>query len=705
MTLPLLVEIGCEDLPARYVVPLAEALGRGVVDGLNRRGVATGVSSIFATPRRIAVLVSAVAESQPDQSQELTGPAVAAALKDGQPTPAALGFARKCGVDFAALGQRDGKLFFARQSPGRPTVELVPEIFQDSLRQMDELVPKRMRWGSGDVTFVRPVEWLCCLFGRDVVPLAAFGLESGRITYGHRFHAPDALPMTQAGDYANALKTARVFADVPLRKAEIRSQIEAIAARLDGYARITEDLLDEVTALVELPVAVAGRFEERFLELPPEVIVATVETNQRYFTVFSDAALTQLTNHFVTIANVESRDESQVIAGNERVVRPRLTDALFFWQQDLKQPLSDYAARLDVVTFQKDLGSIGAKVRRIVARARGIAASVASDPMPAGQVASTSRDEQRFEEWAVRAAQLCKADLVTKVVYEFPELQGLMGGYYASKSREHPEVALAIREHYLPTQQGTPIPSSRAGQYVALADKLDTLAGIFAIGQKPTASKDPYALRRAALGALRICIEGALPLDLRLQLAEAVDLQPAGKRDAAVVGELFDFVMERLRAWLVGQMRDGRAIAAETFESVRALGLTSPLDIQRRVLAVHGFSAHEAAPNLAAANKRARNILKQAGAVDAQVDPGKFEHPAEGTLFEAMKALAMRNAAVTDYTAKLVNLATLRAPLDAFFEGVMVNAENPTVRANRLALLRQLDTMCREVADLSCLPG
>lgn len=705
MTQSLLLELGCEDLPARYVVPLSNALTRGMVDGLARRGVAMGAARSYATPRRLAVVIEDLAEAQPDQVVDLTGPAVSAAIKDGQPTQAALGFARKCGVEFAALGQKDGKLHFVKRSAGRPTREVIAEVFEDTLRQMDELVPKRMRWGAGSETFVRPVEWICCLFGDTVVPLQRFGLTAGRITYGHRFHAPDARPITRATAYADALHTTHVWADVALRKAEIRSQIEALARRLGGYARITEDLLDEVTALVELPVAIAGKFEERFLELPPEVIVATVETNQRYFTVFSDATLTQLTPHFITVSNIESRDVAQVIAGNERVVRPRLTDALFFWQQDLKHPLADYAARLDAITFQKDLGSIGAKVGRIAAMAHAIAGFESARGTAAGEMGSASRDDLRAEEWATRAARLCKADLVTKVVYEFPELQGLMGGYYAARSKEHPEVALAIREHYLPTQQGTPIPSTRAGQYVALADKLDTLAGIFAIGQKPSASKDPFALRRAALGVLRICIEGGLILDLRQQLAEAVDLQPAGKRDAAIVAELFEFVMERLRAWLVGQVIDGRAIATETFESVRALGLTQPLDIYRRVLAVHAFVAHEAAPNLAAANKRARNILRQADIGPSPIDPTRFVHEAETALARAMETLATRNASTTDYAARLVNLATLRAPVDAFFDGVMVNAEDAEVRRNRLALLQRFDTMCRDVADLSCLPG
>ncbi|MGQ0697147.1 MAG: glycine--tRNA ligase subunit beta [Panacagrimonas sp.] len=688
MSHDLLLEMGCEDLPARYVAPLANALSRGIGEGLSKRGVLPGAIQTFATPRRIAVLISGLVEHQPDQAIERLGPAVSASMKDGKPTPAALGFAKSCGVNFAALDQKDGKLFFSKTAPGRATGELIPEIFEETLKQMDELVPKRMRWGSGEETFVRPVEWLCCLFGKEVVPLRRFGLDAGRVTYGHRFHAPDAIALASPSVYADALLKAHVWADVASRKAEIRKQIETAAAKLGGHARITEDLLDEVTALVEWPVAIAGQFEERFLELPPEVIVATVETNQRYFTVFGDAAHTQLTRHFITVSNIESRDVAQVIAGNERVVRPRLTDALFFWQQDLKQPLAAYALLLDAVMFQKDLGSTGDKVRRVTQLAMKIAAELNEDSAT-----------------VARAAQLCKADLVTKVVYEFPEVQGLMGGTYALKSGESARVAQAIREHYLPTQQGTPIPSTPAGRIVALADKLDTLAGIFAIGQKPTASKDPFALRRAALGVLRICIEGELPLDVASLLEAALALQPAGKRDAQVLAELVEFAMERLRAYLVGQELDGRSIGVETFESVKSLGITQPLDLRRRIAAVHGFVTLDAAPNLAAANKRIRNILKQAGAAESVIDPVKFEHAAEGTLFEAMNALAALNAATTDYTAKLVNLASLRGPVDAFFEGVMVNAENPAVRANRLALLQQLDTMCREVADLSCLPG
>jgi len=680
-TQALLIEIGTEDLPARYVVPLASALASGIAGGLSKRGVEPGQQTVFATPRRIAVMIDGVATQQPDQLIKRDGPAVAAAYKDGKPTPAALGFAKSCGVEFAELTEKDGKLHFSKSALGKATAALIPEIFEETLKQMDELVPKRMRWGSGEETFVRPVQWLVALLGNDVVPLHRFGLDSGRVTYGHRYHAPAPVSLASPAAYSDALKGAKIWADVASRKAEIKRQIEVEAKKLGGTARITEDLLDEVTALVEWPVVISGRMEERFMQLPPEVIIATVETNQRYFTVFD--AQKKLLPVFITISNIESKDVSQVIEGNERVVRPRLTDALFFWEQDLKQPLEAYGEKLATVTFQKDLGSIGDKVGRIRKLSSSIAEALKSDVKAAD-----------------RAAALCKNDLVTKMVYEFPELQGLMGGYYAEKSSESAAVATAIREHYLPTQQGTPIPSTREGQIVALADKLDTLAGIFAIGQKPTASKDPFALRRAALGALRICVEGSLPLDIADVLKTALDAQPAGKRDEKTLGELTEFVLERLRAYYSEQN-----LPVEMFEAVKSLGITSPLDFNTRVQALRSFWALPEAKNLAAAHKRVRNILKQAGDVaQTPVDAKLFEHASEGALHQQLTELSAANAKADGET-KLRSLATLRAPVDAFFEGVMVNAENPAVRANRLALLRALDVACREVADISCLPG
>jgi len=694
-TAPLLIEIGCEDLPARYVMPLADALSAGVTGGLAKRGIALGAARTLATPRRIAMLVDGVAVQQPDQAIELVGPATSAALKDGQPTPAALGFAKKCGVDFSQIGEKNGKLHFARHEKGKPTADLLAEIFEETLKSMDELVPKRMRWGSGEETFVRPVQWLLALLGPDVVPLRRFGLESGRVSYGHRFHAPAAITLAEPSAYVENLRKTRIWAEVATRKAEIERQIKAEAAKIGGTARIDAGLLDEVTALVEWPVVISGRIEARFLELPPEVIVATVETNQRYFTVFDAAG--QLLPAFITIANIESKDPAQIVQGNERVVRPRLTDALFFWQQDLKLPFSDaapYLEKLASATFQKDLGTVADKAARIQTLSTFV---LAEKLLEKGAIGATELDG------ATRAAARAKFDLVTKMVYEFPELQGLMGGYYAAKAGESAAVAKAVAEHYLPTQAGTAIPSNAEGRIVALADKLDTLTGIFAIGQKPTASKDPYALRRSALGILRILIEGALPLDLRDILNGALQEQPAGKRDEATLKELLTFVQERHRAWRVGSTAFGAPISVEMFEAVAALGVTQPLDFEARLRAIHSFWALPEAASLAAAHKRVRNVLKQAGDGGSDVDAAKFENEAESGLYTALNAV---NAApASDYAERLKQLAGLKAPVDAFFTGVMVMADDAAVRANRLALLRQLDRVCREVADISCLPG
>jgi len=691
-----LLELGTEDLPARYVLPLADALAEGLREGLSRRGVRVERAQRYATPRRIAVLLSDIGDQQPDQLVERKGPALTAAYKDGQPTPAALGFARSCGVDLSELSQEGGNLMFRRSVAGKPTVLLLQEVFDEALKRMDELVPKRMRWGAGDLTFVRPVQWLLAVFGEEVVELGAYGLTAGRISYGHRFHAPEAITLARAADYVETLKAAKVWADVDSRRAAIRAAVLAEGQRLGGRPRVTDDLLDEVTALVEWPVVISGQIEERFLELPPEVIVSTVETNQRYFTLFRDTPAPGQTMRsddgylmpvFITVSNIESRDMQQVISGNERVVRPRLTDALFFWRQDLRQPLEQYGERLASVTFQKDLGSIADKVARVRSLAGRIAGLLGAD------VAA-----------AERAATLAKCDLVTRMVFEFPELQGLMGGYYATAGGESAEVAQAVAQHYRPTQAGAAIPEGAAGRAVALADKLDSLAGIFAIGQKPTASKDPYALRRAALGVLRICIEGGLDLDLRAVLLAALEAQPTGKRDAATLEDLWTFVVDRLRGYCVD-----RGFGAEQFEALRPIGFSRPLDALRRIEALTVFQTTPAAASLAAADKRARNVLRQAqGQVAAAIDPARFELPSEQALLDALDASEQALAplrAGADYTAMLQALSGLKGPVDAFFEGVMVMADDPAVRGNRLALLARLDAQCREVADLSALPG
>lgn len=735
MNSDLLIELGCEDLPARFVAPLAEALATGIAAGLEKRGIALGAATRYCTPRRIAVLIAAVGERQPDQQVERKGPQFAAAYKDGNPTPAALGFAKSCGVEIDALQQENGYLVFRSKRKGGKTLELLPEIFNETLKQMDELVPKRMRWGlggcsattgrepperramdgaaggaesaqssakdgkatvyKGDETFVRPVRWLLALFGSKIVPLSRFGMASGRKTYGHRFHAPAAISLKNPAEYEERLREAKVWADFQTRRNEIHRQVEEEAKRLGGCARITDDLLDEVTALVEWPVVISGRIEDRFLQLPPEVIVSTVETNQRYFTLFSDAASVPgqmrsesgyLKPLFITVSNIESHNVGEVIAGNERVVRPRLTDALFFWDQDRKQPLEAYGAKLATVTFQKELGSIADKVARI------------------GQLAVNiggARGEEA--DLAARAAELCKNDLVTRVVYEYPELQGLMGGYYARASQEHEAVAQAIAEHYRPTQAGGAIPSTHTGQVIALADKLDTLAGIFRIGQKPTASKDPFALRRAALGALRICIEGEIDLDLRKALQRAWELQPVPERADSSLADAWGFLVERLRGYCLD-----RGASVEQFEAVRAVGTSNPLEFIKRLDALKSFMTSPAAATLAAADKRARNLLKQAGEINAGVQADLLKEPADQALFrelERVEAALEPLRARRSYYSMLRELAALKEPVDEFFNHVMVMVDDLPLRNNRLALLARLDALCRDVADLSCLPG
>jgi len=698
----LLIEIGCEDLPARFVHPLAEALMHGFGEGLLKRSVVAGQSHTFATPRRIATMIEGVALKQPDRAVERKGPKLTAALKDGAPTPAGLGFARSCGVGFSALAQEGGQLVFRSEQKGRATAGLIPEIFEETLKAMDELVPKRMRWGDGSETFVRPVQWLVALLGGKVIPLRRFGLEAGSTTYGHRFHAPKAIALKAPADYEPKLRAAKVAADFEARQAQVRKLIEAEAARLKGQARITDELLAEVTALVEWPVVISGRMDPRFLQLPPEVVIATIEHNQRYFPVFSVGAASAATGSqpsaiaakaapallplFITVCNIRSKDVKQVIAGNERVVRPRLTDALFFWEQDRRKKLADFVPGLDRVTFQKDLGSVGDKARRV--------------GKLAAQIAGLLKEDAAVVE---RAATLAKADLVTRMVFEFPELQGLMGGCYAQASGEPREVAQAIGEQYQPVQSGGPIPRTAAGRVLALADKLDTLAGIFAIGQKPGASKDPFALRRAALGALRICIEAKLPLDLRALLKAALDAQPAGKRDEKMLGELWEFVLERLRGLLAEQQ-----IGVEVFNAVAATGTTAPADFSARVAAVRSFLDMKESAQLAAAHKRIRNILKQAGEGGIEIHPDVFRESQERDLHDALAALDGKvhgAAAKADYAGGLKALAQLQQPVDAFFDKVMVLAPEEELRRNRVALLRRLDKLCRSIADISCLPG
>jgi len=689
-----LVELGTEELPPLALPELERAFAAGIRTGLAEAGLPHDEMRSFATPRRLAVLVRDLAVTQPAQTIKLKGPPVSAAFdKDGKPTTAATKFAEKCGADVAALTRiTEGKgefLYFAGSKPGLATAGLLPAIVQKSLDALP--IPKRMRWGSSSAEFVRPVHWLVMLFGADVIPARILDTDSGRATRGHRFMAPQEFALAKPSDYEAVLREkGKVIPDFGERRTRIGTQVAAAAKSLSGEALQSDSLLDEVTALVEWPSAITGSFEGRFLELPREVLISTLQQHQRYFPV--QGADAKLLPHFITVSNIESREPGKVRAGNERVVRPRLSDAAFFWSQDRKQPLAARLPGLDAVTFQAKLGSVGDKVRRVQTLGGEIALLIDADRVK-----------------AERAASLAKCDLLSSMVGEFPELQGIMGRYYAAADGEPADVAQAIDEHYLPRGAGGALPASGAGVAVALADKLDTLAGIFAIGQKPSGTKDPFGLRRAAIGALRILVEKRIDLDLRALVARACALQPV--QNAASPGELWDYMVERLRAYFLDSGTAGgvAGVTTEMFDAVRASSPVSPLDFGARLTALAKFLGIPEAGSLTAANKRIANILKKAdiGAAGT-VDVTALAEPAEKALHEALAGIVPeveRALAKRDYNAALTRLATLRPAVDGFFDGVMVNAEDPGLRRNRLALLAQVRHQFTRIADLSCLPG
>jgi glycyl-tRNA synthetase beta chain len=692
-----LVELGCEELPPKSLRALGESFSAGVAAGLDSSGLAHAGVYWYASPRRLAVHVRDLARVQPPQRVEKRGPPAAVAFgADGQPTRAAQAFADGCGVPVDALGRlttdKGSWLYFSAEQAGRPATELLAGIVNAALAGLP--IARRMRWGSADTEFVRPVHWLVMLHGSDVVPGEVLGLTAGRSTEGHRFHARGPFELQAAGDYLPVLaERGQVIADFSARRERVRAAVTAAATAAGGSALIDDELLDEVTALVEWPVAITGRIPEQFLRLPEEVLVATLQGHQRYFPVRDGHG--QLLPCFVTVSNLASRDPAVVTAGNERVVRPRLTDAAFFFDQDRRQPLAERAGQLSTVVFQKGLGSLHDKSARVAGLATEVAVALDVDP------ATVSR-----------AALLAKADLLTQMVGEFPELQGEMGYRYALADGEPEAVAIAVGEQYRPRHAGDGIPASAAGRVLALADRLDTLAGAFALGKRPSGNKDPFALRRAALGLLRIIIEGGLELDLPAVIAQALSLQPVRGIDADALGaELYDFVTDRLRAWYLDGLAPGLpagAITAEMFEAVRLRRPASPLDFHARLLGVRSFAALPEAASLAQANKRIANILR-----NTPVDAGSLVDP---DLFESAEELALHTAVATarrahgpllvrrDYQGALQGLAALRTPVDAFFDAVMVMAEDPARRRNRLAQLHGLRAMFLDVADLSCLP-
>lgn len=681
-TADFLVELGTEELPPKSLKGLAEAFLAGVEKGLQDAGLGYQAARYYAAPRRLAVLVTALATQQPDRSQQMDGPPVQAAFDaEGQPTQAALGFARKCGVSIEQLDRSGPKLRFVQSIPGQPAAELLPALVDTALAALP--IPKRMRWAARKTEFVRPTQWLVMLLGDQVIPAEILAQQAGHTSRGHRFHHPEAIRISTPASYAENLRGAYVIADFAERRELIRQRVAELAATQQGTAIVPEALLDEVTALVEWPVPLVCSFEERFLEVPQEALISTMQDNQKYFCLLD--AQGKLLPRFITVANIESQDPAQIVSGNEKVVRPRLTDAEFFFKQDKKAPLEQRNQRLANVVFQAQLGSVFDKAQRVSSLAASIAGAIGGDA-------------QR----AARAGLLSKCDLATEMVGEFPELQGIAGYYYALHDGEPEDVALALNEQYMPRGAGAELPGTLTGAAVALADKLDTLVGIFGIGMLPTGSKDPYALRRAALGVLRILIEKRLELDLSSTLQTAVAQYADKVKADTLLSQVLEFIFDRLRA-----RYEDEGIDVAVYQAVRALNPVSPLDFDQRVQAVQLFRRLPEADALAAANKRVSNILAKAeGQVGQQVDSGLLQEGAEQALAQAIDQAEQANAplaASRDYQRSLEQLASLREPIDAFFDQVLVNADDLAVRANRYALLARLRSLFLGVADISLL--
>ena len=681
---PLLIELGVEELPVKALPGLAQAFFDGVIDGLAKRGVAfeRGDAKPLSTPRRLAVLLPGVETEQPEQHSEVFGPYLNIALDaNGAPTKALQGFAAKAGIDWTALERTTdakGERFVLRSvTPGAQTASLLPEILREAIAAMP--IPKPMRWGSHEYAFARPVHWLVLLHGNNIVPAELLGLTSDRFSRGHRFMADKQVWLSNPADYVESLKAANVLVDADARRERIVAEVNAAAAQAGGVARITDDNLEQVVNLVEWPAAVLCSFEREFLAVPQEALIETMEINQKFFPVLDAGG--KLTEKFIGIANIESRDVAEVSKGYERVIRPRFSDAKFFFDEDLKQGLVAMGEGLKTVTYQAKLGSVADKVQRVSALAQIIAPQVGADPVQ-----------------AKRAAELAKNDLQSRMVNEFPELQGIAGRHYAMAGGESPSVALAIDESYQPRFAADDIAASALGKVLAIAERLDTLAGGFAAGLKPTGNKDPFALRRNALGLARSIIESGFDLDLPALLASA-NAGLAERKVQADAGELYDFIIDRLKGYYAD-----KGVPVTHFNAVAELKPASLYDFDRRIDAIGTFAQLPEAEALAAANKRIRNILRKAeGAIPGSIDPSLLREPAESELAEAVTA-AIDDTGVAlaqkDYVAVLGRLARLRPQVDAFFDAVMVNAEDPALRGNRLALLRTLGDRLGSVAAI-----
>ncbi len=681
----LLIELGTEELPPKALNKLSKAFTQGIVDGLKKAGFEINEVESFATPRRLAVLIKSIATSQPDRNVERKGPSLKAAYDaDGKPTKAVMGFARSCGVEVDVLQQQETDkgvwLVFKATEKGQFLSDLIEDIINQSLSRLP--IPKRMRWGNSDAEFVRPAHWLVLMHGEKVIDAEILGLKSSATTFGHRFHSAGEIVIPAASSYKDKLRAEGfVIADFEERKQNIKQQVIDIVNGLGGEAVIDEDLLDEVTALNEWPIAVAGEFEEMFLQVPAEVLIKTMQDNQKYFPVKD--ATGNLKNYFITISNINSKSPEKVKAGNERVIRPRLADAMFFWQQDQKQPLEAFDLALEKVVFQAKLGSLAEKTQRVTKLAESIAEQLNANM-----------------DYVKRAALLSKCDLMTDMVGEFASLQGVMGKRYAQKAGEADEVAEALDEQYKPRGASDDTATTATGQILSISDKLDTLVGIFAIGQKPTGEKDPYALRRASLGILRTIIERQLDLDLKQLITVSAELLTDKVDAGKVKQDVFDYILERLHAYYLD-----RGVTADVFDAVSALSPSRPLDFDKRIKAVTAFRELAEAESLAAANKRVANILKKAALGNTVVvDESLLSEDAEKKLYQTLSALSQAVEPMFDsgdYEAALSQLSSLREPVDAFFDSVMVMADDEAIKNNRIALLNTMNQLFLRAADLS----
>ena len=681
-----LVEIGTEELPPKALKTLATSFADNVEAELNQAGLSFDKIEWFAAPRRLAVKVLNLATQQPSKEIEKRGPAVSAAFDaEGKPTKAAEGWARGCGITVEQaerIATDKGEWLVHRAKiEGQPTKNLLNGIVANALAKLP--IPKPMRWADKTVQFIRPVHTVTMLLGDELIEGEILGVASARTIRGHRFLGEKEFEIQHADQYPQLLREkGSVVADFNERKAEILAKSQAKATALGGVADIEESLLEEVTSLVEYPNVLAAKFEERFLAVPAEALVYTMKGDQKYFPIYDKDG--KLLPHFIFVSNINPEDPTAIIEGNEKVVRPRLTDAEFFFKTDLKQKLVDRLPRLETVLFQQQLGTLKDKTDRIEQLAGEIAKQIGAD-----------------EAKAKRAGLLSKCDLMTNMVFEFTDTQGVMGMHYARHDGEDEEVAVALNEQYMPRFAGDELPKSLVASAVALADKFDTLTGIFGIGQAPKGSADPFALRRAALGALRIIVEKNLPLDLEDLVKKSTALFGDKLTNQNVVADVVDFMLGRFRAWYQDE-----GIAVDVIQAVLARRPTRPADFDARVRAVSHFRTLDSAEALAAANKRVSNILAKADAAIGEINLTACVEPAEKALAEAVLALRTEVQpliAKGDYTAVLDKLANLRAPVDSFFDNVMVNAEDPALRQNRLAILNTLQGLFLQVADISVL--